>query len=135
MWDLTTALELFAKGENGGGLAPSHSTVGPASLSAVPTAAASGSPAVTSRPGPPPRPAEDGGPTAEELVRLLDHVELSAAGAASVSSRTSTPACISPSPSLAASSSHHYHSLGRRSPARAAAPPPELVEEATYEDL
>eukprot|EP00095_Tigriopus_kingsejongensis_P002161 snap_masked-scaffold248_size238799-processed-gene-1.13 protein:Tk02161 transcript:snap_masked-scaffold248_size238799-processed-gene-1.13-mRNA-1 annotation:"btb poz domain-containing protein kctd3" len=35
----------------------------------------------------------EGGPTPEELVRLLDHLELS-------NSRTPTPCCISPSPSL-----------------------------------
>ena len=34
-----------------------------------------------------------GGPTPEELIRLLDHFDLS-------SSRTSTPCCISPAPSL-----------------------------------
>ena len=34
-----------------------------------------------------------GGPTTEEMVRLLDHLELS-------NSRTSTPCCVSPSPSM-----------------------------------
>lgn len=55
MWDLTTALEFFNKGE------PTMYT--------------------------------DGGPTSQELVRLLDHCDLS-------NSRVSTPCCISPSPSL-----------------------------------
>jgi hypothetical protein len=55
MWDLTTALEFFAKGE----------TI-----------------------------KNDGGPTWEEMLRLLEHCDLS-------NSRTSTPTCcISPAPSV-----------------------------------
>ena len=67
MWDLTTALDIFSKSESQGLQQPTHS---PNSLFN-----------------------SDGGPSSEELIRLLDHCELS-------NSHASTPCCISPSPSL-----------------------------------
>lgn len=42
----------------------------------------------------------EGGPTPEEMIRLLDHCDLS-------NSRTSTPCCISPSPSMITQQQQH----------------------------
>ncbi len=62
MWDLTTALEFYAKGDGGGGGGGGDSRQ------------------------------KEGGPTSEEMLRLLEHCDLS-------NSRTSTP-CISPCSSV-----------------------------------
>ena len=60
---------------------------------------------------------ECSGPSAQELVRLLDHCDLS-------NSRCTTPS-VSPSPSLLASSSAHTPLAARRPAPRAQQDPPQ----------
>ena len=94
MWDLTTALEIFHRGDSSGASSgASGISHGTANNSAPNTPRSGGGGGGGPRLSSHFHPAPDGGPTAEELVKLLDHMELS-------NSRNSTPCCISPSPSL-----------------------------------
>jgi len=89
MWDLTTALDFYNKGE--------------------------------------PTVHHTGGPTARELVRLLDHCDLT-------NSRPATPS-ISPSPSLMPSSSHYRTSVALRAAFLNSRPQSQISEQSESADI